>query len=134
MSAVALDASAAIRAVLAPNQNQVLLDHLGEAASVLAPHLFIAETANALWKYVRAGQLDRERAFDAHANALSLVDAMIDDAALFPEALQMASQCGHPVYDCMYLIVARRHAASLLSADNPLLRLGEEIGIPALAV
>ena len=118
MSAIALDASAAIRAVLAPHENRALLDLLGEAAPVYAPHLLVAETANALWKYVRAGQLDTGVALEAHADALSLVDELIDDAVLFPEALQLASQGHRPVYDCMYLVVARRHAAGLLSADK----------------
>lgn len=132
MSAIALDASAAIRVVLAPQENQALLDLLDDAPPVYAPQLLIAETANALWKYVRAGRLDASIASEAHADALSLVDELIDDAALFPEALQMASQCGQPVYDCMYLVVARRHAASLLSADERLRGLGKKIGVSAL--
>lgn len=132
MSAIALDASAATRAVLAPDENQTLLDLLGEGAPVYAPRLLIAETANALWKYVRAGRLDAGVAFEAYADALSLVDELIDDAALFPEALQMAGQRDHPVYDCMYIVVARRHAAGLLSADKRLRGLGKDVGIPAL--
>ena len=52
MSALVLDASAALRAVLDADRHGVLLDRIGGAVAVYAPSRFVAETANALWKYV----------------------------------------------------------------------------------
>jgi predicted nucleic acid-binding protein len=56
-----LDASAAVRIVMRMSAGQALLDTLDDATLVLAPALFRTELANALWKYVGAGHLQRKR-------------------------------------------------------------------------
>lgn len=45
-------------------------------------------------------------------------------APLQAEALALATHHDHPVYDCLYLVLARREVAALLSADQRLLKLG----------
>jgi predicted nucleic acid-binding protein len=57
-----VDASAALRLLLAPSRNPTLRGLLVDADLVLAPELYAAETASALWKYVRAGVLTRNEA------------------------------------------------------------------------
>ena len=83
----------------------------------MAPTLFHSEMANTLWKYVRAGMLDKEAAMARYEEAIGLVDTFTPDADLLPEALLAAA---HPVYDLLYLTLARRHGGSLLTVDRKL--------------
>ena len=87
---------------------------------VLAPDLFAAEAANALWKYVKAGDLSQERAVELLRRALDLVDILVPSSELAVEALATAAQAGHPVYDFLYAVLARRNGAPLLTMDRPL--------------
>ena len=43
------------------------------------------------------------------------------------EALALACHLDHPVYDCLYLALARRVAALLLTADQRLLQLAARV-------
>jgi predicted nucleic acid-binding protein len=128
---VVLDASAAVRAVMDPAAQPGLLDRIAAASHVIAPVLFRAEVGNALWKYRRAGALDAVDAIDRHAEACALVDRFEDDAAMFPEALHLAIQQDHPVYDALYLVTARRHAACLVTFDRRLHERCERVRIEA---
>ncbi len=117
---VAIDASAALRAVLDASSQPALIERIATASWIVAPSLLQTEVANALWKYRRAGLLDDLRVVERHAEAVGLVDRFTDDAVLFPEALRLAVTSDHPVYDAMYLVAARRHAACLLTFDRRL--------------
>ncbi len=117
---IVLDASAAIHLVLAGPHAPAFADHLENAALVLAPDLFTAEAANALWKYVRAGELTLERAIELLGRALALVDVLTPAPELAVEALATASRSGHPVYDFLYAVLARRQGAPLLTMDRTL--------------
>jgi len=54
------------------------------------------------------------------AEARELVDRLEPDRHLQAEALALACHLNHPVYDCLYLALARREAASLISSDRRL--------------
>ena len=115
-----LDASASVRAVLDAAAQPILLERIGSAAVVLAPTLLCAEVGNAFWKYCRAGVINAADLPDRHEEAMSLVHRFIADDSLFPEALVLAAESDHPVYDALYAITARRHAAVLLTFDRRL--------------
>lgn len=121
--AIVLDASAGIRLVLSPADHREWIEQLGQAAAIIAPTLFAAETANALWKYRKAGNIPAGEAAMLHAQALALITDWQADTTLFPEALHLAERVGHPVYDCLYLVCCRRYGARLVSADRQLLKL-----------
>lgn len=135
MSAVlVLDASAAVRAVMDAAAQPLLLDRLSGASAVLAPTLLRVEVANALWKYQRAGVISAAEARTRHAEVCLLIQAFIEEGSLFPEALQLAVDHQHPVYDAVYAVVARRHAATLLTFDKRLQALCVRAGIPCEAI
>ena len=116
---VVLDASAGIRAVFDPRPPKPVLRSLANADLVLAPQSYIAETANALIKYVRMHHLSLDMAKDAHAKALALVNNFHAHQELIAEAIDLAAKAGS-VYDALYLVLARRHGATLLTADAAL--------------
>jgi predicted nucleic acid-binding protein len=103
-------ASAAVRLILADPAAADLAERVGGAALVLAPELMLTELANTLWKLRRADRLND-----------------LDPQELLAEALALACHLNHPVYDCLYLALARREAASLISSDRRLNALAERV-------
>lgn len=127
MSAVlVLDASAALEAVLGRSGASRVLDLIEGAGTVRAPNLYAAEVGNALWKHVQAGDLALRRAQNALEAALDVVDEMIPSEDIVHEALATAEAFGHPVYDALYLVAARRSGATVCTRDRRLASLLQE--------
>ena len=125
--ACVLDASAAVRLILADPAAADLAERVGGAALVLAPELMLTELANTLWKLQRADRLNDLDPQELLAEARELVDRLEPDRHLQAEALALACHLNHPVYDCLYLALARREAASLISSDQRLNALAERV-------
>ena len=125
--ACVLDASAAVRLILADPAATDLAERVGGAALVLAPELMLSELANTLWKLQRADRLNDLDPQELLAEARELVDRLEPDRHLQAEALALACHLNHPVYDCLYLALARREAASLISSDRRLNALAERV-------
>jgi predicted nucleic acid-binding protein len=98
-----------------------------DAELVLAPELMLTEVSNALWRLQRAGQLQVESLQQCLSRAGALVDHIEPDRHLQVEALALACHFDHPVYDCLYLALARREAAILLTDDQRLQRLAATV-------
>lgn len=129
---IVLDASAAVRLVMRMDDAAALADRLERASLVLSPCLYQTETANALWKYFRADQLTLDQALVRLDEALALVDVQIPDAELATESFAAACEYGHPVYDLLYAVAARRHAGGVLTRDRRLIELLRKMGIPCV--
>ena len=122
-----LDASAVVRIIEGSPQAAAMGEALAAADLVLAPELMLTEVANALWRLQRAGQLEGEGLQQRFERAVALVDHIEPDRTLQAEALALATHLDHPVYDCLYLVLARREVAALLSADQRLLKLAARV-------
>ena len=122
-----LDASAALSLITQDPAAADLARQVEQMALVLAPELMLTEVANALWKLQRAGGLEGIDPQLLLADARDLVDQIEPDRNLQVEALALASYLNHPVYDCLYLALARREAATLLSTDQRLLALAARV-------
>jgi predicted nucleic acid-binding protein len=127
MANLVLDASAVIRIIEGADASASFQEAVLQADLVLAPELMLTEVANALWKLQRAGQLMPEGVQLRLSRAAELVDVIEPDRHLQVEALALACHLDHPVYDCMYLALARREAAALLTADQRLQRLAGQV-------
>jgi predicted nucleic acid-binding protein len=103
---------------------------LSESTLVLVPDFYCCEVANVLWKYVRRGELTPEEAQEGLADALDLADSMAPNRSLAQEALAAATLHGHPVYDMVYAILARRHGCAVVTMDRGLAPILAEMGIP----
>ena len=125
--AFVLDASAAVRLILADPAAADLAERVGGAALVLAPELMLTELANTLWRLQRADRLNDLDPQELLAEARELVDRLEPDRHLQAEALALACHLNHPVYDCLYLALARREAASLISSDRRLNALAKRV-------
>lgn len=122
-----LDASAVVRIIEGSASAAALQDAVLAADLVLAPELMLTEVANTLWRLQRAGQLEADSLQRRLSRAAELVDHIEPDRNLQPEALALATHLDHPVYDCLYLVLARREVATLLSADQKLLELAGKV-------
>jgi hypothetical protein len=67
----------------------------------------LTEVANTLWKLQRADQLAGLNPQQLLLDARELVDRLEPDRHLQAEALALACHLNHPVYDCLYLALAR---------------------------
>ncbi|TVS02656.1 MAG: PIN domain-containing protein [Cyanobium sp. PLM2.Bin73] len=121
-----IDASVAVRLVTNSCGQADWADQLERAALVIAPELMLTEVANALWKLQRSNALNTMDPQALLADARQLVDAIEPDRTLQVEALALACHLNHPVYDCLYLALARREAAALLTADQKLRHLASQ--------
>jgi predicted nucleic acid-binding protein len=125
--ACVLDASAAVRLTLGDAAASGLAESIRSAALVLAPELMLTEVANTFWKLQRADQIAGLNPQQLLLDARELVDRVEPDRHLQAEALALACHLNHPVYDCLYLALARREAATLVSADRRLNALAERV-------
>ena len=55
------------------------------------------------------------------------MDHIEPDRTLQAEAPALAIHLDHPVVDCLYLVLARREVAALLSADQRLMKLAARV-------
>ena len=127
MSACVVDASVVLRIVTGHLEAPGLQQQLFDASFVLAPALLQTEVANGLWTLKRAGALADLNPQDLLKEATELVDHLELDQNLQVEALALAIHLNHSVYDCLYLALARREAAGLLTVDRRLQALAQQV-------
>jgi predicted nucleic acid-binding protein len=128
-----LDASAAVAIALATPGAAVFAEPLVQAATVLAPDLFTAEVCNAFWKYRRADLLTMARCEQALEHALALPDLLEASSTLYREAFTLSVRHQHPIYDALYLVLARRNNATLLTLDKRLTTLAHDLEIQVIS-
>ena len=124
---IVLDASAAVNIILRTDRARSLIEVLESGQLVIAPTLYQIEIANTLWKYVRAGEFEKETAFSRYEEAQALIDSFERDEHLAEEALSAAIRLNHPVYDLLYVVLARRHGCKVLTVDKRLIALLTEM-------
>lgn len=91
---------------------------IGEA--LVAPDLLLAEVSNAAWKKWRRGEIGTDQARLAQTMATSFVELM-PSAQLAAQALSIAMELEHPVYDCFFLAMSEIEELPLITADRRLL-------------
>lgn len=130
---VVIDASAAVGLVLAMPETESFAAPLEQAALVVAPDIFVSEVANAIWKYRKADLLPTERCEQALEQALCLPDRIEPAMDLCVEAFALSCRHLHPVYDALYLVLARRNNAVILTLDRRLAALAGTLEIEVVA-
>ena len=93
-----------------------------------APSLLAVEVGNAIWQNVRSGALSADQAGRALTHAIAIV-ALEPVEDLAAQALRIAIERDHPVYDCCYVALAMRDSVPLVTADRRLAALAEQAGV-----
>jgi len=93
---------------------------IAATANLVAPSLMLAELANTLWKKTRRGEIRADLAEAGLREIRRFVPLIVELPDLIPPALALAQELGHPVYDCVYLALARRRGAPFVTLDRVL--------------
>jgi predicted nucleic acid-binding protein len=113
---IVVDASVAVKWVIDEPDSDAAVALRGE--DLIAPDLWVVEAANALWRRARVGEITAE---EAAARFSELANAPIASVVMEPyldQALKLATEIGHPVYDCVYLALALQHHTHVVTADR----------------
>ena len=113
-----IDASAAVEVVMKKSGAIDLINRLMAAEKTIAPTLFYAEAGNAFRKYVQGNHIDETQGLACYRAAIQIVDEFAEIKILIDEAVVEAIRLNHSVYDMLYLILARRNGAKLLTCDK----------------
>jgi len=101
-----------------------------------APDLLLVECANAFWKRVGRGELDRAAAMSAIEGLSTLED--LDrhplDGRLVPPALSLAIAHSLTAYDAVYAALAVQLGGTVLSGDKRFVERASPAGLPVMAI
>lgn len=133
-----LDASVVIKMVVTEVGTAESLAVMERPTRWLAPRLMVIEVASALRHKTVGEALSAVNAAAALRACLDAVaDGVIglaDDEALAEAALNLALTLDHKVPDCLYLALAEREGAMLVSADRKLISLARRRGIEVMDI
>lgn len=101
-----------------------------------APDLLLIECANAFWKRVVRGELDRDAAMKAIGALSNLED--LDrhplDGHLTPAALSLAVTHSLTAYDAVYAALAVQLGGTAISGDSRFVKRASVAGLPVVVV
>lgn len=120
MSDVVIDANVAAALLLDLAYSARARDAVDGVERLIAPDIVVHEFTNALWKLVTGGRITEGFAHQALVGLDGLVGDFVAGRAIAHDALRIAIEFTHPVYDCFYLALARERDAILLTADRRL--------------
>jgi predicted nucleic acid-binding protein len=83
-----------------------------------APELLDAECANVLWVKVTRGEISEDDALIRIGRLIAAPVDRIPCREVASAALKLSIDLGHPGYDCLYLALAIRAGAPLVTADK----------------
>lgn len=130
---IVLDANAGIEIALDLPRAERFRSVLESSEKVISSSLYKAEVANVIGKYVKAGRVPKASAGEKLELAQGLVDEFVDCSENNDESLNESIRIGHPVYDMLYLTLARRKGAALLTVDGKLKDICRNNGIEVVS-
>jgi predicted nucleic acid-binding protein len=131
--AMIVDASVAFKWFVPEPESDRALALFETTEALYAPDLILTEVANAMWARLRKLDGDHGPAVKAATNALPrMLTFLVPVAELLPRAVDLAFDLQHPIYDCIYLALAEREKAALITADRRLIATASGGGHSAL--
>lgn len=127
MNAFVVDASVAAKWVL-PGSGEPLRDEAVRLLSdwitgncrLTVPDIFWSESANILWKGIRRGRCSEETARASLVSLRELEIPTVPALALLDSAFGLAISHSRTVYDALYVALAVKAKAQLVTADEKL--------------
>ncbi len=126
-----LDASVVIKWFIPEDDSAAAIELRASVAGFAAPDLLFVESANILWKLVKRGEIEPERAaaiIDEIAAASWVVYA---NQSLARDAIDLALASGASAYDASYVALAVRLDTICITADRRLVQ--KLVGTPSEA-
>ncbi len=125
MKTIVADTSALIRLYLPdgpiPDNFESHIDSAWQGETiVLIPEIALAETAQVLWKKQQAGVLSEDEADEVLSTFLDLPLEIVGHRDLLTDAFSLARLNNLTVYDGLFLALAIKFKAELITADKKL--------------
>jgi len=118
MRSCVLDASVVAAAFFQETGTEAARALLVSGRKLCAPDLLLAEVGNVVWKRHGRKEIDEAEARDLLADCLRLPLQLVPSRDLVKPALELAMATKRTVYDCLYLALAVRTKAVLVSGDR----------------
>jgi predicted nucleic acid-binding protein len=126
-----VDASVALKFVTEEPGREAAQALLAAPDPLIAPDWMLAEAASGLARKVLVHGLPRANA-EASLSALpQFFSRLHPTLGLLDSSLDLSLRLGHPFYDCLYLALALREAATLITADKKLEKAARRQGFAA---
>jgi predicted nucleic acid-binding protein len=122
LSVLVVDASVVIKWFVPEVHSDAARRLLEYSHQYVAPDLLFAETANAIWKKVRRGELSSRHGQRLVTDLGRVAVETVSCRALAADAHALATRIGRTVYDAMYLTLAVQLETRLITADERLAR------------
>ena len=116
--ALVVDASVAVKWLVVEDGSDDARDLLDDGEELHAPRLLVSEVANAIWRKVQLGQVDRSAASRLIATMSDTPVRWHADETIGADAIRLAIAHDRPVYDFMYVTLAQRLNARVVTADQ----------------
>jgi predicted nucleic acid-binding protein len=118
MTDYVVDASVAVKWLVAEDGSVRALDFLQHAGRLIAPELVVVEVATALSRRERVGEIPPGQAQIDLETLPSYFDALLPAWPDARKALEISLVLKHPFSDCLYLALAMRLGHRFITADN----------------
>ncbi len=113
-----IDASVSVKWLVPEEDSDAALALTAGEHELHAPRLMAAELANALWSKARRGQIEHGKASALIESVSRLPVQWNADETVCADAIRVALALDKPVYDFMYLALAHRIGAFVVTADR----------------
>lgn len=112
-----VDASVACKWFVAEPQAEAAARLLEDGSGLIAPDLIVPEVCNIARLKARRGEISALHGAAILSGLPQLLDELVPSATLARRAFAIASDIGHPAYDCFYLALAEARDTRLITAD-----------------
>lgn len=116
-----VDASVGAKWFLPEEDSPAAKELFSRTAKLVAPELFRSEVGGAITRGIRTNRIDAVAGRECCEELLAMLDRqtiwLIDSEKDFADALMLSLQLSHALADCLYLALAQRLGAPLVTAD-----------------
>ncbi|MFP3042385.1 type II toxin-antitoxin system VapC family toxin [Treponema primitia] len=126
---IVLDSNAAIEIVLKRERGTIFRRLVESSEKTITSEFFRIEVANVIRKYYRGNYIQKEDCVKLLELSENLIDEFIPVSENNVEALHEAIRLDYSAYDMLYLTLARRTGATLITLDKLLNSIAEKEGI-----
>jgi predicted nucleic acid-binding protein len=114
----AIDASVAVKFLVREVKTDEARHLLSVPDPLIAPDWLLVEAASTFWKKVKRSELLAIHAERHLADLPRFFERLHPSHELVEDALRWSLRLHHSVYDCLYLALALREGATLVTADE----------------
>jgi len=118
VSVFVVDASLVIKWFVPEADSDAARRWLDASHDYVAPDLLFPETANAVWKKVRCGELSPDEGQQLVTDLAVIAVESVSMRGLLPDAHALALRTGITVYDATYLALAVRLETTVMTGDD----------------